>query len=33
MFELLSDWAADPRSSLHNPFLGTLLRARGGSLG
>jgi Uncharacterised ArCR, COG2043 len=33
MFELLSKWAADPRSSLHNRFLGTLLRARGGSLG
>lgn len=33
MFELLSKWAADPRSSLHNRFLGTLLLARGGSLG
>ena len=33
MFELLAEWAADPRSSLHNRFLGTLLRARGGSLG
>jgi hypothetical protein len=33
MFELLAKWAADPRSSLHNRFLGTLLRARGGSLG
>lgn len=33
MLELLSKWAADPRSSLHNRFLGTLLRARGGSLG
>jgi hypothetical protein len=32
MFELLSRWAADPGSSLHNRFLGTLLRARGGSL-
>lgn len=32
MFELLCLWAADPRSSLHNRFLGTLLRARGGSL-
>ncbi len=32
MFELLCRWAADPRSSLHNRFLGTLLRARGGSL-
>ena len=32
MLELLSRWAADPRSSLHNRFLGTLLRARGGSL-
>ena len=33
MLELLCRWAADPRSSLHNRFLGTLLRARGGSLG
>ncbi len=33
MFALLADWAADPRSSLHNRFLGTLIRARGGSLG
>lgn len=33
MFDLLARWAADPRSSLHNRFLGTLLRARGGSLG
>jgi hypothetical protein len=33
MFELLAKWADDPRSSLHNRFLGTLLRARGGSLG
>lgn len=33
MFELLAKWAADPKSSLHNRFLGTLLRARGGSLG
>jgi hypothetical protein len=32
MFELLCRWAADPGSSLHNRFLGTLLRARGGSL-
>jgi len=32
MFELLAKWAADPRSALHNRFLGTLLRARGGSL-
>ena len=32
MFELLCRWAADPRGSLHNRFLGTLLRARGGSL-
>jgi len=32
MFELLCLWAADPRSSLHSRFLGTLLRARGGSL-
>ena len=32
MFELLCLWAADPRSSLHNRCLGTLLRARGGSL-
>jgi Uncharacterised ArCR, COG2043 len=32
MFELLCRWAADPRSSLHNRFLDTLLRARGGSL-
>ncbi len=33
MFDLLARWAADPRSSLHNRFLDTLLRARGGSLG
>jgi hypothetical protein len=33
MFERLAQWAADPRSSLHNRFLGALLRARGGSLG
>jgi hypothetical protein len=33
MFELLAKWGSDPRSSLHNRFLGTLLRARGGSLG
>ena len=33
MLELLSRWAADPRSSLYNRFLDTLLRARGGSLG
>lgn len=32
MFELLATWAADPKSSLHNRFLDTLLRARGGSL-
>jgi hypothetical protein len=32
MLELLSRWAADPHSSLHNRFLETLLRARGGSL-
>ena len=33
MLESLARWAADPRSSLHNRFLGTLLRARGGALG
>jgi hypothetical protein len=33
MFELLCKWGADPRSSLHNRFLGSLLRARAGSLG
>lgn len=32
MFELLAKWAADPCSSLHNRFLSTLLRSRGGSL-
>jgi hypothetical protein len=32
MFELLAKWAADPKSSLHNRFLGTLMRARGGTL-
>jgi hypothetical protein len=32
MFELLCRWAADPKSSLHTRFLGSLLRARGGSL-
>jgi hypothetical protein len=32
MFELLALWAANPRSSLYNRFLDTLLRARGGSL-
>ena len=33
MLELLARWGADPKSSLHNRFLNTLLRARGGSLG
>ncbi len=33
MFELLAKWGADPKSSLHNRFLESLLRARGGSLG
>jgi Uncharacterised ArCR, COG2043 len=32
MFELLCRWASDPSSSLHNRFLASLLRARGGSL-
>jgi hypothetical protein len=32
MFELLAKWGVDPRSSLHNRFLDSLLRARGGSL-
>jgi len=32
MFEQLSQWAADPRSSLHSGFLSDLMRARGGSL-
>jgi hypothetical protein len=32
MLELLSRWAADPRSSLHSRFMQSLLRARGGSL-
>ncbi len=33
MFDLLARWAADPKSSLHNRFLSTLMRARGGTLG
>jgi hypothetical protein len=33
MLESLARWGADPKSSLHNRFLNTLLRARGGSLG
>jgi hypothetical protein len=33
MLERLAQWAADPKSSLHNRFLDVLLRARGGTLG
>ena len=31
MFELLCNWADDPKSSLHNNFLKRTLKARGGS--